>query len=242
MEKINIELAGIPLELTLRYKMFRDRYADFQTEKKPCACIEITPEQCACAARGYEPGTLPESVEDLELCAKACAALLPHRRAIIHAVCFVWCGKAWLICAPSGVGKTTHYKQWKRLFPNEVEMLNGDKAVLNFEKQYVTVSASPWAGKENMRQLRTAPLGGIVFLAQDKQNIIKRLSPKEAGVRLFLQFIIPCDNAEQVRFAAQYTERILERTPVWLLRNRGDGASAELCRRTLESELCCADN
>ena len=89
MEKINIELAGIPLELTLRYKMFRDRYADFQTEKKPCACIEITPEQCACAARGYEPGTLPESVEDLELCAKACAALLPHGRAIIHAVCFV---------------------------------------------------------------------------------------------------------------------------------------------------------
>ena len=82
MEKINIELAGIPLELTLRYKMFRDRYADFQTEKKPCACIEITPEQCACAARGYEPGTLPESVEDLELCAKACAALLPHGRAI----------------------------------------------------------------------------------------------------------------------------------------------------------------
>lgn len=138
--------------------------------------------------------------------------------------------------------KTTHYKQWKRLFPNEVEMLNGDKPVLNFEKQYVTVSASPWAGKENMRQLRTAPLGGIVFLAQDKQNIIKRLSPKEAGVRLFLQFIIPCDNAEQVRFAAQYTERILERTPVWLLRNRGDGASAELCRRTLEGELCCADN
>lgn len=154
----------------------------------------------------------------------------------------MWCGKAWLICAPSGVGKTTHYKQWKRLFPNEVEMLNGDKPVLNFEKQYVTVSASPWAGKENMRQLRTAPLGGIVFLAQDKQNIIKRLSPKEAGVRLFLQFIIPCDNAEQVRFAAQYTERILERTPVWLLRNRGDGASAELCRRTLEGELCCADN
>ena len=225
MEKINIELAGIPLELTLRYKMFRDRYADFQTEKKPCACIEITPEQCACAARGYEPGTLPESVEDLELCAKVCAALLPHGRAIIHAVCFVWCGK-----------------EWKRLFPNEVEMLNGDKPVLNFDKQYVTVSASPWAGKENMRQLRTAPLGGIVFLAQDKQNIIKRLSPKEAGVRLFLQFIIPCDNAEQVRFAAQYTERILERTPVWLLRNRGDGASAELCRRTLESELCCADN
>lgn len=80
MEKINIELAGIPLELTLRYKMFRDRYADFQTEKKPCACIEITPEQCACAARGYEPGTLPESVEDLELCTKACAALLPHGR------------------------------------------------------------------------------------------------------------------------------------------------------------------
>lgn len=105
MEKINIELAGIPLELTLRYKMFRDRYADFQTEKKPCACIEITPEQCARAARGYEPGTLPESVEDLELCARACAALLPHGRAIIHAVCFVWCGKAWLICAPSGVGK-----------------------------------------------------------------------------------------------------------------------------------------
>ena len=102
MEKINIELAGVPLELTLRYKMFRDRYADFQTEKKPCACIEITPEQCACAARGYEPGTLPESVEDLELCAKACAALLPHGRAIIHAVCLVRKGMAHLRSERSG--------------------------------------------------------------------------------------------------------------------------------------------
>lgn len=164
MEKINIELAGIPLELTLRYKMFRDRYADFQTEKNPCACIEITPEQCACAARGYEPGTLPESVEDLELCAKACAALLPHGRAIIHAVCFVWCGKAWLICAPSGVGKTTHYKQWKRLFPNEVEMLNGDKPVLNFEKHYVTVSASPWAGKKTCGSCARRLSAALCFL------------------------------------------------------------------------------
>ena len=40
MEKINIELAGIPLELTLRYKMFRDRYADFQTEKNPAPVLK----------------------------------------------------------------------------------------------------------------------------------------------------------------------------------------------------------
>lgn len=40
MEKINIELAGIPLELTLRYKMFRDRYADFQTEKNPAPALK----------------------------------------------------------------------------------------------------------------------------------------------------------------------------------------------------------
>lgn len=99
----------------------------FKRKKNPAPALKSRRSNAACAARGYEPGTLPESIEDLELCTKACAALLPHGRAIIHAVCFVWCGKAWLICAPSGVGKTTHYKQWKRLFPNEVEMLNGDK-------------------------------------------------------------------------------------------------------------------
>lgn len=237
MQKINIELAGIPLEVVLHYDLFCERYDDFRTEKKPCARIEITPEQCKRAARFYEPGTLPASVEDLELCAQACAALFPYERAVVHASCFVWRGRAWLICAPSGVGKTTHFRQWKRLFPNEVEMLNGDKPVLTFEGDEISVSTSPWAGKENMRQMISAPLGGIVFLAQDKQNTIRRLSPQEAGVRLFLQFMSPCDNAEQVRFAARYTQRVLECTPVWLLKNLGDGASAELCRNTLESAV-----
>ena len=68
------------------------------------------------------------------------------------------------------------------LFGNEVQMLNGDKAVLKIDECGVLVFPSPWRGKENMGNRITAPLGGIILLEQAEENSICRLSAKKAGL------------------------------------------------------------
>ena len=59
---------------------------------------------------------------------------------------------------------------------------------------------------------------------------MRRMTPREAAGCLFTQLLI-------TRRACALEQALLERTPLWLLQNRGDSAAAELCRDTLSKEL-----
>ena len=98
---------------------------------------------------------------------------------------------------------------WKLCFGSEIKILNGDKPLLEFRKGGILVHPSPWRGKEGLGSLDAAPLGGIILLEQNEENRMRRLLPAEAAGPLLTQ------------------------VPVWLLQNRGDAASAALCRDTL---------
>ena len=244
MEQFTISLVGLPVGITLRCSGYQSYFAPFRSNEAPVAHAEVTDTARRAAFPLYKAalahtGMLPTDayVEEAELCSKVCDALLPFDRAIFHAVAFEWRGKAWLFAAPSGTGKTTQYKLWKYLFEPEVQMLNGDKPVLRFRADDVLVCPSPWAGKENMAQARTAPLGGVILLAQANENRMLRLTPQAATVRIFSQFMSSMDTPEQVQQIAAMAHRLLQRVPVWLLRNRGDPDSARLAHDTLEKEL-----
>lgn len=50
---------------------------------------------------------------------------------------------------------------------------------------------------------------------------------------MFVQFLFSRETADDVRMVCRLEEQLLRQTPVWLLENRGDAASAALCRETL---------
>ena len=171
-------------------------------------------------------------------CNYACDALMKKDRLVFHGAAFQWAGRAWLFSAPSGVGKTTQLRLWKKLFPDEFEIMNGDKPVLEVtEAKEIIVHPSPWKGKENYgRDDLTAPLGGIIFLRQEKENTIRRMPPRESARKLFGRIYSTFNTEEEVLNAGRLLDAILNTVPVWILDNKGDEASALLTRETLLKE------
>lgn len=233
MENINILLAGIPLTIRLRYPDSLFLLAPYRTDLAPVAEAQVPTEHIERVRHLYTPDVSTGYIEATEIAAFAGGALLPYNRAVFHAVAFTWQDRGYLLTAPSGTGKTTQYALWKTLYGSEVQMINGDKPALSFEGERITIHPTPWAGKENMSQMRTAPLAGIVLLEQAQTDEIRLLQPTEAIARIFCQFMIPAEQTEEAVAVAAMTDRLLRETPVWLFRNRGLRDGTKICRDAL---------
>lgn len=218
------------MEIGLQYSKYLYIFAPFASEEPPMAFAAISPNELVRAAAWYPEGGAAYA-EMMELCPRVSDALLPFGRLVFHALAFEWRGRVWLLTGPSGAGKTTHYLRWKLRYGEELRLLNGDKPLLEIPPEgAITVHPSPWYGKEGMQQYFSGPLGGIILLEKAAENRIRRMTPREAAGCLFTQLLI-------TRRACALEQALLERTPLWLLQNRGDSAAAELCRDTLSKEL-----
>jgi len=161
-------------------------------------------------------------------------ALLEFARVLFHGTAFLWHEKAWIFSAPSGTGKTTQFRRWRKLFNDEVKIINGDKPILEFqEDNTIMVHPSPWKGKERWGSMIKAPLGGIIYLEQGKENTIERMSFEDAVIPLYKQFLFLPEKVELIHNVCQMEEVLLRNIPVWKLINRGDMDSAQLTHDTL---------
>lgn len=162
-------------------------------------------------------------------------ALFAHQRFIFHSVAFRWKDKAWLLTAAPGVGKSTQYKNLKELYPEEISIINGDRPVIQIlEDGGIMVHPSPWNGKENWHGAEAAPLAGIIFLKQGKENTIRTLTAQEAAVGALSSVFHSYETVEVVKKAAKLTTALLKNTPLWLLTNKGDLESSTLLLDTLK--------
>lgn len=162
--------------------------------------------------------------------------LLKHDRCLFHSAALLWKEKAWLLCAPSGTGKTTQLRHWKTLLKKDVKVINGDKPLLECKEDgSVWVYSSPWKGKERygIKGLK-APLGGIIYLKQDEDNHIQKMTIQETVKPLFSSFISYPETEEEILHQAEILKKILSAVPVWKLYNKGDLSSAKLTIDMLE--------
>lgn len=219
------------MELELAYGEYLPLFEKYICSETPVGTVSITERELASAMLRYDDQT-PAYVEHMELCPKVSALLLKHGRVFFHGTAFMWKNRAWILTAPSGTGKTTQYLLWKLLYGEEVQMINGDKPILECTDGGIAVHHSPWRGKENMGQLLSAPLGGIIILEQAAENSMVRLE-KEAVFPLFRQFLFPADR-DTVKAVCEIEDKMLRSVPVFRLSNCGDKASAMLCHDILE--------
>ena len=122
-----------------------------------------------------------------------------------------------------------------------IQIINGDKPIVYIENDEAFVTTSPWTGKENMSQRLTAKLGGIIVLEQSDSNEIKRLTVHNSAGKVFSQFLFDCNTEQEAKNACRIAEKMLK-TPVWLLKNRGDIESAKLCRKILKTYLASSNS
>ncbi len=221
------------MAIHLRYPDSLFQLEPYRTDMPSITEAQVSEEHIERVRHLYVPDTAPAYIEATEIATFACQALLPYQRAVFHAVAFTWQDRGYLLTAPSGTGKSTQYALWKKLCGDSVQIINGDKPALSFAETTITIHPTPWAGKENMAQIRTAPLAGIIVLEQAKEDTIQLLAPKEAIARIFCQFMIPAEQPSEAIAVAAMTDRILRETPIWLFRNRGLLKGTEICRDTL---------
>lgn len=162
--------------------------------------------------------------------------LLSYRCCIFHSVSFLFNGKAWLISGVSGVGKTTQFRNWDRLFSNEITMISGDMPVLDFRGKSVIVHPSFWNGKEGMKSDLSGELGGIVILEQGTANSIERPDIAEAITVMFQQFAVIPINAEEIFQISEMIEKLIQLIPVWKFTNDGSDRSTGMLRSVLLRE------
>lgn len=181
------------------------------------------------------PGYSTEGYAEFRLMMRLTAAkLLEYDSCIFHAVAFELGGKAWLLSAPPGTGKTTQYMNWTRAFPGEINLINGDMPALERrEDGSVWVHPSPWNGKERMYGDISAPLGGIIYLRQGSENVISSPPVWEQLDPVLRQFAVLPETKEQILALMRLTDAVFTGVPVWAFTNLGDPASTALLRETI---------
>ncbi|MGM9971003.1 MAG: hypothetical protein ACI35W_01165 [Anaeroplasmataceae bacterium] len=133
-----------------------------------------------------------------------------------------------LISAKSGTGKSTHRALWEKY--GNATCINDDKNVIVYENNSLMLYPNPWSGKHHIDSNIKAPLKAIVFLYQNKTNVVSKLAPKEALKLILGQISMPsCGNVVDWN---QMVDRILT-LPIYLYGCNMD-KSAFL---TLESRL-----
>jgi hypothetical protein len=140
-------------------------------------------------------------------------------------------GKGIIFTASSGVGKSTHAALWADNFGDKI--INGDKAILRVLGDEVFVYGSPWSGSSGYVMNRRVPLAAIVVLEQAPENTIRKLSVLESLQYFATHCYLPVWNGELTALAMKTLDTVLNKTPVWLLKNRPEKAAAELVRDTV---------
>lgn len=244
MQKVyRVEYAGRRVRYSFLCPLTKHLFRDFIAEDGGGECdIRLTPELLEAARKLLPARMRDEYVEYRALIEPTARKLLEFGMCIFHSAAFVREGRAWLLTAPSGVGKTTQYLNWQRLFPNEIEMICGDMPVLERAEDGIIVHATSWCGKERIgKRGLSAPLAGVVLLEQANENRLEPLPPHDAIMPFFEQFIVRPETEKEIRELASVMDTLVGSVPLYRFANLGDDASTNLLRE-LTNEVKGAPN
>ena len=104
---------------------------------------------------------------------------------LMHGSSLVYKNKGIIFTAKSGTGKSTHSRLWQKYEDSLV--LNDDKNLIKIKDDKLYLYPSFWSGKHRLDNNIISTLDAIVFLYQSKENVIRKLSKKEAFKLLLTQ-------------------------------------------------------
>lgn len=190
------KFADIPFEAIYESAYIAKQCEEYLTDEAPKFTISITKEDIekehsAPEMQQFSYGYL----ESLALYRKFCEKAAFEKAILFHSSAIEVDGKAYLFTAPSGTGKSTHARLWREMLGEKAVMINDDKPILKVENGKVTVFGTPYDGKGHLSTNKSAPVAGICFLSQAKENKIERIPAKLALPKLLSQTYRPKDSA-----------------------------------------------
>ncbi len=145
-------------------------------------------------------------------------------------------GEVYLFTAPSGTGKSTHTRMWKKHFGERAVMVNDDKPFLQMKNDgRVIVYGTPWDGKHRLSSNIGLPLKGICILSQAEENQISQVSPEDGFGRIYLQTYHVKRDVSNMKETLGVIEGML-RFPLWHLECNVSEEAAKLSYETMSGK------
>ena len=113
-----------------------------------------------------------------------------------------------------------------------MNIVNGDKPIVRFYDGVPYAYGTPWAGKEGIYRLVSAPLRDLCLIERAPVNEVTPLSKEEALNLLMLQIFLPPDG-ESVIATLDMVEKLLENCNLWRIRCTPDKEAAILAHDTI---------
>lgn len=155
-------------------------------------------------------------IENICLYRCICRQLPVLDRMLLHAAILEYDGNAYAFLGRSGTGKSTHTGLWIKHLQG-VKIVNGDKPILQKTQNDFLAYGTPWMGKEGLGTNTVAPLKGLCFLEQAKENTIARLTPAQAASRIFQQVLLPEEEDNAAR-TLELIDDMVSNIPCYLLK------------------------
>lgn len=163
-------------------------------------CIHIDPEdiekEILIVAKNNPNDSIDKSperlgyLETLAVYRKIAESILVRNTFLMHGAVIGNDTRAFMICAPSGVGKTTRSQLFMQCLQG-YRIINGDKPLLNISNNQILACGTPWCGKEGYQSNECKPLKAILLLERSEQNCLTQLSASEAFPSLLKQTYRP---------------------------------------------------
>ena len=213
-----VKLADKIIEINNIYPEAKEFCKDYLVENtSPDFSIDITSEDIEFEqTHSLENGYSLPYLETLTILRKISDILPLHQRILMHGASISYHDEAFLFTAPSGTGKSTHIRQWKKYLGDDVKIVNGDKPFISLENNNPTIYGTPWAGKERWQRNCSEPLKGICFLQRGTTNSIRKMNPEECLSLLFHQVYIPNDPLS-AGLTLELLDTLLKTVPLYLL-------------------------
>lgn len=158
--------------------------------------------------------------------------LIHYDAFLMHGACIEYHGKAYAFCAKSGTGKSTHLCLWKKVYGEDVHIINGDKPILRLRDGIFFVYGTPWCGKEGWNMNTSAPLKALCFLERDTTNTIEPIHSSQVMQRLGHQILMP-KAAEQMEHYLDMMDVLIRQTSCYLLHCNMEEEAARVANETI---------
>ena len=144
---------------------------------------------------------------------------------LFHCALIEYEGRGYAFAAKSGTGKSTHISLWKKVFGDEVRIINGDKPIIRYVGGEFIAYGTPWCGKEGLEENASVPLKAICFIERSADNSISALPANEAVMKVFHQ-ILPPKDTKAVDALFPLLDATLRTVPCYLLKCNMDNEAA----------------
>lgn len=217
MYEFTIKISNIPVAAKSRFAYAMDFCKEYIVhDQTPELVASVADEELQAELERATEAVHKEHAECVAIYRKIADQLPFYDRMVVHGAAITYKDAGILFVAPSGTGKSTHIKLWKKHLKQDVDIVNGDKPILHIQDDAVTVYGTPWAGKEGWQKNRCAPLKAICIVRQSKTNRIEKIAAQSQLASLLKQIYLP-QGAAAIQKTLALFDALTNTVPIYIL-------------------------